>query len=74
MTDGTYFVHEADGEIVACGGWSRRARQYAGDGDHAGDDRLLDPGTEPLYHAFGFEEIGRGVVTTPDGIDLASWR
>jgi predicted N-acetyltransferase YhbS len=25
---------------------------------------------EPLYRAFGFEEIGRGVVTTPDGIDL----
>ena len=24
IEDGTYFVHEADGEIVACGGWSRR--------------------------------------------------
>ncbi len=24
IEDGTYFMHEVDGEIVACGGWSRR--------------------------------------------------
>ena len=24
IRDGTYFVAEHDGEIVACGGWSRR--------------------------------------------------
>src|SRR5687767_15795274 len=24
VEDRTYFVHEHDGEIVACGGWSRR--------------------------------------------------
>jgi GNAT superfamily N-acetyltransferase len=45
--DGTYFVHEADGEIVACGGWSRRAKLYTGSGDQQDDDRLLDPRTEP---------------------------
>jgi GNAT superfamily N-acetyltransferase len=45
--DGTYFVHEADGEIVACGGWSRRDKLYTGSGEAAGDARLLDPGTEP---------------------------
>jgi GNAT superfamily N-acetyltransferase len=47
IEDGTYFVHEADGEIVACGGWSRRAKLYADGGDRPGDDRLLDPRTEP---------------------------
>jgi hypothetical protein len=26
IADGTYFVHEVDGQIVACGGWSRRGR------------------------------------------------
>ncbi len=47
IDDGTYYVHEADGEIVACGGWSRRNRLHAGAG-HADDDmRLLDPRTEP---------------------------
>jgi GNAT superfamily N-acetyltransferase len=46
VDDGTYFVHEADGEIVACGGWSRRNRLYAGEGEAEDDDRLLDPATE----------------------------
>jgi GNAT superfamily N-acetyltransferase len=47
IEDGTYFVHEAGGEIVACGGWSRRDKLYTGSGDQAGDARLLDPRTEP---------------------------
>ena len=47
VEDGTYFVHEAGGEIVACGGWSRRSKLFAGEGDVLGDDRLLDPLTEP---------------------------
>ena len=47
IEDGTYFVHEADREIVACGGWSRRDRLYTGSGDAADDARLLDPSTEP---------------------------
>ena len=47
IEDGTYFVHEAGGEIVACGGWSRRDRLYTGSGAQAGDARRLDPRTEP---------------------------
>jgi GNAT superfamily N-acetyltransferase len=47
IEDGTYFVHEADGELVACGGWSRRAKLYTGSGAGSDDDRLLDPQTEP---------------------------
>ncbi|HEV2776198.1 MAG TPA: GNAT family N-acetyltransferase [Solirubrobacteraceae bacterium] len=47
IEDGTYYVHEAAGEIVACGGWSRRNRLHAGAGDAEDDDRLLDPRTEP---------------------------
>lgn len=46
IEDGTYFVHEADGEIVACGGWSRRYKLYTGSGDATEDRRLLDPGRE----------------------------
>jgi len=49
IADGTYYVHEAGGEIVACGGWSRRGRLYAGDGDHDGVDRLLDPAFEAAH-------------------------
>jgi GNAT superfamily N-acetyltransferase len=47
IEDGTYFVHEARGEIVACGGWSRRNKLFTGRGAGDDDDRLLDPGTEP---------------------------
>ena len=118
IEDGTYYVHEAEGEIVACGGWSRRNRLFAGAGDAEDDDRLLDPATEParvramfvrgdwtrrglgraileaceraaraegfttlslmatlpgepLYLAYGFCEVERVMITTPDGVELA---
>ena len=47
LADGTYFVLEADGELVGCGGWSRRDKLYTGSGDADGDARPLDPATEP---------------------------
>ena len=47
ITDGTYYVHEADGELVACGGWSRRNKLFAGGAAGEDDGRLLDPATEP---------------------------
>ena len=47
LDDGTYFVLDADGEPVACGGWSRRDKLYTGSGESEADARLLDPGTEP---------------------------
>jgi len=49
LRDGTYFVCEAGGKLVACGGWSKRAKLYSGSGDAAGDDRLLDPVTEAAH-------------------------
>jgi GNAT superfamily N-acetyltransferase len=47
LADGTYFVLESDGELVACGGWSRRARPYTGSGELEEEDRPLDPSSEP---------------------------
>jgi GNAT superfamily N-acetyltransferase len=47
IEDGTYYVAEADGELVACGGWSRRDKLYTGSGAAAHDARLLDSATEP---------------------------
>ena len=49
VADGTYFVHEVAGEIVACGGWSRRGRLYVGSGEQEGDDRLLDPTVDAAH-------------------------
>jgi GNAT superfamily N-acetyltransferase len=47
INDRTYFVHESGGELVGCGGWSRRDRLYTGSGTGDGDARALDPRTEP---------------------------
>jgi GNAT superfamily N-acetyltransferase len=46
VSDHTYFVAEAEGEIVGCGGWSRRAKLYAGSAPAGDESRLLDPSTE----------------------------
>jgi GNAT superfamily N-acetyltransferase len=45
IEDGTYFVAEAAGEIVACGGWSYRKKLYGGAGVDAAP-ALLDPLTD----------------------------
>lgn len=43
IADGTYFaVASADGEIIACGGWSKRKTLYGGDQYAAREDSLLD--------------------------------
>lgn len=47
VEDGTYFVIEEGGRLLACGGWSRRATDFGGDHAKSGNDRLLDPATEP---------------------------
>lgn len=46
IADGTYFAVEADGQLAACGGWSKRRTLYGGDQMKAGADNLLDPRTE----------------------------
>lgn len=46
IDDQTYFVIEADGEIVACGGWSRRDKLFSGTSEQEGRERILDPSTE----------------------------
>jgi GNAT superfamily N-acetyltransferase len=43
IADGTCFVAEADGQIVGCGGWSRRATLFGGDAQPGRQSELLDP-------------------------------
>ncbi len=45
--DGTYYVAEADGERVGCGGWSKRRTLFGGDRYGARDSGYLDPLREP---------------------------
>jgi GNAT superfamily N-acetyltransferase len=46
VDDGTYYVEEDETGLIACGGWSRRYKLYAGSGSADDDDRLLEPATE----------------------------
>lgn len=47
IEDGTYFVAEAIGKIVACGGWSKRKTLYgASVYSDSRDSQLLDPLTD----------------------------
>jgi len=46
IRDETYFVGEVDGELVLCGGWSRRATLFGGDAYEQRESRLLDPKNE----------------------------
>jgi GNAT superfamily N-acetyltransferase len=64
--DGTYFVVEHDGQIVGCGGWSRRRTLFGGDQHRQSrEPELLDPSSEAArIRAFfvrpGWERRGIG--------------
>lgn len=47
IADGTYFVAEIEGELVGCGGWSRRRTLFGGDQYTARDRGYIDPATDP---------------------------
>jgi GNAT superfamily N-acetyltransferase len=47
IEDGTYFVAESDGELIGCGGWSKRRTLFGGDQFSTRDVTELDPGSEP---------------------------
>lgn len=69
ILDGTYFVAEERGQIVGCGGWSRRRAMFGGDRDRAGEDGLLDPKSEPariraffIHPDWARRGIGRSIL------------
>lgn len=43
IRDGTYFVAEVEGEIVGCGGWSRRRTLFGSDRQAGRQSEILDP-------------------------------
>ena len=47
IADGTYFVVESAGELIGCGGWSRRRTLFGGDQYASRDASYLDPSSEP---------------------------
>lgn len=47
VTDGTYYVGDVAGELIASGGWSRRQSLHGGDQFKHGEDPFVDPRHEP---------------------------
>lgn len=46
LADGTYYVIERDGCLMACGGWSGRRTLFGGDQAKGISDSALDPATD----------------------------
>jgi len=46
IQDRTYFVAEAEGRLVACGGWSKRRTLFGSDARSGRDAAELDPATD----------------------------
>ena len=70
IADGTYFVVEDAGRIIACGGWSKRRAVFGGDRARADQDELIDAAREPariraffVHPDFARRGIGRAILT-----------
>ena len=69
IRDGTYFVAEADGVLVACGGWSFRRTLYGSDDLPGRQAEALDPAHEAariraffVHPAWARRGLGRAIL------------
>lgn len=79
ITDGTYFVAERDGQIVGCGGWSKRRAVFGGDRARPRADDLIDPAHEPariraffIHPDFARRGIGKAILAACESAILAA--
>jgi len=78
IADGTYFVVENAGRIVAGGGWSKRKAIFGGDRSRIGEDELIDPAREAariraffVHPDFARRGIGRALLMACEQAILA---
>jgi len=69
IRDGTYFVVEQGGEIVGCGGWSKRSSLFGSDTARVGPDAELNPERDAarvraffVHPAWARRGIGRSIL------------
>lgn len=69
ISDRTYYVAEAEGQMVGCGGWSKRKTMFGGDQMKAAQDPMLDPKEDAgriraffIHPAWARKGIGRRII------------
>ncbi|MDQ3005343.1 MAG: GNAT family N-acetyltransferase [Chloroflexota bacterium] len=69
IADSTYYVVESNGQIIGCGGWSKRKTLYGGDQMKAEIDPLLDPSKDAgriraffIHPDWARKGIGRRII------------
>ena len=69
IEDGTYFVAAQNGQILGCGGWSRRRSLFGSDKGRKTEDNPLDPECDPariraffVHPSWARQGIGRGIL------------
>jgi GNAT superfamily N-acetyltransferase len=69
ILDGTFFVVEQEGQVIGCGGWSRRRSLFGGDHGRETPDPELDPQRDParvraffVHPAWARRGIGRSIL------------
>jgi GNAT superfamily N-acetyltransferase len=69
IADRTYYVAEAAGQLVGCGGWSKRKTMFGGDQRKAAQDPMLDPKVDAgrlraffTHPAWARQGIGRRIM------------
>jgi len=74
IDDGTYFVIEEEGRLIACGGWSGRAKLFSGPSSQMGKAERLDPATDPARIRAMFVDpgharrgLGRAILEAAEG-------
>ena len=73
VDDGTYFVAEHDGRIVACGGWSARTKLFSGPSSEDEAQGWLDPKVDAarvramfVDPAFARRGLGRQILAASE--------
>lgn len=69
IRDRTYFVVETNGDLIGCGGWSKRKTLFGSDHQTGRDDAELDPARDPariraffIHPDWARRGIGRAIL------------
>jgi len=82
IRDRTYYVVEHEGELIGCGGWSKRKALFGGDHHRVAEDSRLNPKVDParvraffIRPGWARRGIGRSILQAcDDAIAAAGFR